>query len=160
MDSNPYQTPGSELDAESAMESESQKRKKLVPLWIKVFGWLFIVMGATAPFGYAYTVLTKTESGFMLLGLEATGATLSFTGVFLMVVFLSLGVSAYGLLFGKSWGVKACLFTGYIGVCIAVYSMVSGLLKGGMEIRLELLIQIPYLIKLHKIRAPWLQHEA
>ena len=29
---------------------KSQVRKSLIPLWIKIFGWLFIVMGGVVPF--------------------------------------------------------------------------------------------------------------
>ena len=155
MDSNPYETPKSEVEPQRTETSDDQYRKSLVPLWIKIFGWLFIFLGVTAPLGYAYTLLSQSDGEFGLLGLEATGSTLSFTALFLMLVFVSFGVSAYGLLFGKMWGVKACLVSGYIGVGIAIYSMGMGLMNNGVEVRLELLIQIPYLIKLHKLKALW-----
>jgi hypothetical protein len=71
-------------------------------------------------------------------------------------IIISLAVSAYGLLFGKSWGLNTCLVTGYGGAAICLGTMAYSNFSGNsLTIRLELLVHVPYLMKLHKIKPLW-----
>ena len=71
------------------------------------------------------------------------------------VIFVN-GLCAYGLLFGKDWGLNACIVFGYIGLALTVGTMVFEMIfSGSMMIRLEPIIQIPYLVKLHRLKAHW-----
>jgi len=152
---NPYRTPESTVGIDSSVIDVVSRRKKLVPLWIKVFGWIFIVMGVVAPLGFIFSLLTGQASNFSLLGLQNNGSEISLMGVVIITLFVSFGISAYGLLFGRDWGLKAALATGYIGLAVSVFVMASVFATGVYTFRLEPLIQIPYLIKLHKIRQKW-----
>lgn len=129
-----------------------ESRKALVPLWIKVFGWIFIVMGALAPFLFLSSLIFGFSASYMMFGLEYEGQAFALMPLLISIVILINGICAYGLLFGKGWGLVACLIYGYIGLFITIATMFIG---HDLVIRLEPIIQIPYLIKLHKLRAHW-----
>lgn len=93
-------------------------RKKLIPLWIKIFGWLFIIMGAAIPLLPLVTSLLKQPATYEIFGLSYVGSPFHPMALLISAIILSLSISAYGLLFGKPWGLKACLITGYGGVII------------------------------------------
>lgn len=128
-----------------------QQRKALVPKWIKVFGWFFILLGVVAPVLYIASALFGFVASYELYGLSYHGTAYSIMPLAICSLGLLSGISAYGLLFAQDWGLKACLIMGYLGLFITILSMV---LAPGM-IRLEPLLQIPYLIKLHKIKPQW-----
>jgi hypothetical protein len=154
---NPYTPPSAAVDSALASSDATVQRRKLVPLWIKIFGWIFIVMGVAVPVLAVVIPLLKQPASYEMFGLRHHGSPFDPMALFISAIILSLAASAYGLLFGKPWGVNACLATGYGGVaiCLAtmIYSVVS---QGSLTIRLELLVQIPYLLKLHKIKPLWL----
>ena len=152
---NPYESSEVVQESEHTAIDIVSFRKSIVPGWIKFFGWLFMIMGVFAPLAFIVSLATGSESSFTLFGLESTGSSLSVASVLINGLLLILGVSAFGLLFGKSWGLKACLFSGYLGLVVVVISTVLQFSAGNLTIRLEPLIQIPYLIKLHKMRAQW-----
>ena len=129
-------------------------RKSLVPRWIKVFGWIFIVMAAAIPIMWCvYPFLKLSQPArFEIFGLYAVGSPYFYGAILIQSIIVFLGVSAYGLLFGKSWGLIACLINGYLGIAICLFTM---FMSGLTSLRLEPLIQVPYLIKLHKIRGLW-----
>ncbi len=139
------------------MASEIEiKRKARVPLWIKIFGWIFIVMSVAVPILMIFSSVTGQPGNFYIFGLSYTGSAFHPMALLICTIILFLGVSAFGLLFGKSWGVNACLANGYIGILICVAVMFY---TGFSSIRLEPLIQIFYLVKLHKIRKAWVLPE-
>lgn len=152
---NPYRTPESIIEIDPSEINAVSRRKQLVPLWIKVFGWFFIVMGIVAPLGFIFSLLTGQPSNFSLLGLQNTGSEPSLMAVAIVTLFVTFAISAYGLLFGRDWGIKAALVMGYIGLAISVFVIGSVFATGVYTFRLEPLIQVPYLIKLHKIRTKW-----
>ncbi len=129
-------------------------RKTLIPRWIKFFGWLFIIMASTIPFLWAiYPFLEVSQPPvFAIFGIYAAGPPYFFGALIVQAIIAFMGISAYGLLFGKSWGVVACLINGYLGLAICLFVMV---MSGFSSLQLEPLLQIPYLVRLHKIRILW-----
>ena len=153
---NPY-TPPSATVAETPVAAETAaSRKKLIPLWIKIFGWIFIVMGVSVPVLSIVTAALDQPATFEIFGLGHRGSPFHPMALLISAIVLSLAASAYGLLFGRPWGLKACLITGYGGVAICLgtmaYSVIS---QGTVTVRLELLLQFPYLQKLHKLKPLW-----
>lgn len=132
--------------------TDKSRRQNLVPMWIKIFGWLFLVMGAAIPIIYIAAIVWSFPFTVEMFGLHHTGSPLDLMGILISTLIAINGLCAFGLLFGKRWGVSVCLFYGYLTLLITFVSMFLG---DGMTIRLEPLIQIPYLIKLHKIKALW-----
>lgn len=150
---NPYTAPESDVSL-SAEPGSPTSRKELIPLWIKIFGWLFIVFGALVTLIAAYSAVTRTAAEFALYGLTVSGSIYNPVALFVAFLIMAHGVCAFGLLFGKSWGVISCMVLGYISIAVCIVSMFIG---EGFTIRLEIAFLIPYLIKLHKIRDQWSQ---
>ena len=135
---------------------KSLARKALIPLWIKIFGWLFIVMGALVPFLYICSLIFGFSASYTMFGLEYEGNAKALMPLVISTVILINGLCAYGLLFGKDWGLTACIVFGYIGLLLTLGTMLFEMIfSGSMMIRLEPIIQIPYLVKLHKLKAHW-----
>lgn len=153
---NPYQSPLSEVESATEIVDIVTYRKKLVPMWIKVFGWLFILFGVVIPFTVVYSAINGAPVNFAMFGLSAHGSITSPMSVFLILLFIALAVSAYGLLFGRAWGLMLCLVLGYVSLAICVTTTVVTLVtSAGINIRLEIIVLIPYLIRLHKMKSEW-----
>ena len=151
-DENPYETPSSEQSGINLNEDLIAYRKSLVPTWMRVFGWLFLVFGLLVPIMELTAAATGTDGEFSLYGLEFVGSVISPLPLFILALFAAHGICAYGLLFGKQWGVASCIVLGYLSALICVLTTIFG---DGFNIRLELLVLIPYLMKLHKIKWDW-----
>lgn len=148
-DDSPYQAPESDVVHTAP---SSVRRKDLIPLWIKIFGWLFLVGAVLTPIIFLYSFLTVQPISLAMFGLEYYGpATNPFAGL-MFAIFVFLGVTAFGLLFERDWGVNACLANGYIGLAICVFVFIA---SGFTSIRLEPVVHFFYLHRLHKIRKPW-----
>ncbi|MDB4512012.1 hypothetical protein N9060_00980 [Arenicella sp.] len=136
-----------------------QYRKSLVPLWIKIFGWIFILMSAAIPIMWiVYPFLElSSPAQFEMFGLRAVGSPFYWGALIIEGLIIANGISAFGLLFGMGWGVTACLINGYVGLAICIFTMV---ISGFSTIRLEPLIQVPYLMKLHSLKKKWYEYPA
>lgn len=146
-------TVGNEQDTNN---DKSQARKALIPLWIKIFGWLFIVMGVLVPFLYIGSLIFGFSASYTMFGLEYEGYAKALMPLVISTVILINGLCAYGLLFGRDWGLTACIVFGYIGLLLTIGTMLSEIIfTGNMMIRLEPIIQIPYLVKLHRLKLHW-----
>jgi hypothetical protein len=144
------------LNEQEASIDKPEIRKSLIPLWIKIFGWLFIVMGALVPFFYIGSLIFGFSSSYTMFGLEYKGNAWALMPLVIAAVIFVNGLCAYGLLFGKDWGLNACIVFGYIGLASTVGTMVFEMIfSGSMMIRLDPIIQIPYLVKLHRLKAHW-----
>lgn len=153
---NPYTPPSAVVEEPSVATKASTHRKKLIPLWIKIFGWIIMVMGAAASSLAIIMAVLDEPVTYEIFGLSYDGSPLHPMALLIPAIILSLAISAYGLVFGRSWGLNACLVTGYGGVVICLGTMVYSVVShGSLTIRLELLIQLPYLLKLHKIKPFW-----
>ena len=116
------------------------ERKSIIPKWIKVFGWIFIVLGCAVPVVYLVTSILDIPASFMMFGFSYEGPSLAIMPAFISGLIIGNGICAYGLLFAKNWGLNACLIYGYFGLAMVILSMV---LNPG-TIALEPLVQIPY----------------
>ena len=151
-DTNPYSAPTSEL---SPPETRQLSRREMVPVWIKVFGWIFIALGVLSVPLLVWGAVSGENVRFELFGFSYFGPALAPKAFALVTLNLFMGITAYGLIFRKDWGVVGCLANGYIGLALCIVSMI---LSGGTSIRIEPIIQLFYLRRLHKIRGQW--HEA
>jgi hypothetical protein len=144
------------VNGQDTNNDTSQARKALIPLWIKIFGWLFIVMGALVPFLYIGSLIFGFSASYAMFGLEYEGNAKALMPLVISTVILINGLCAYGLIFGKDWGLSACIVFGYIGLALTLGSMLFEVIfNGSMMIRLEPIIQIPYLVKLNRLKAQW-----
>jgi len=135
---------------------KSHARNALIPLWIKFFGWLFIVMGGLVPLFFFGSLIFGLSASYTMFGLGYEGSAMALMPLIISTIILINGLCAYGLLFGKDWGLNACIVFGYIGLLLTLGTMLFEMIfNGSMMIRLDPIIQIPYLFKLHKLKAHW-----
>jgi hypothetical protein len=104
------------------------KRKKLVPLWIKIFGWIFIIMGIAVLLLPIALIFINQPITFEIFGLQHKESPLDPMALLVSAIIISLAVSAYGLLFEKTWGLTLCLITGYGGLIICLGNMIYSLI--------------------------------
>lgn len=132
-------------------------RRKLLPLWIKIFCWLFI-LGAimTVP------ILIMGSLGMSALisfyGFS-TQSPFSFTGILLIIVFLYKGIVAYSLWFEKDYAISLAKIDVAIGIILCILSMIIMPLidKNNFQLtfRLEIIILLLFYNKLNKIEYKW-----
>ena len=130
-------------------------RKTLIPLWIKIFSWIFIVFGLVTPIVFILGIITH---GFelSLYGLEAT-SPYSILGVLITILYIFKGIVAYGILKHENWAINAGVVDAVAGIVICVIVMVypADAPETKNYFRLELAALIPYLIKFLKIKDQW-----
>lgn len=133
----------------------SKSRKELLPLWIKIFAWIFLVLGALSFLAIPIGLITHNFS-LSLYGIE-TNYPFSITGIFLLTIFLFKAATAFGLLWKKDWGVLFAMVDAIIGIAACSFVMLYGVFNeyGHFTFRLELALLIPYLIKMKNIKSDW-----
>ncbi len=147
---------------DSDFDSLKERRRTLLPIWIKVFVWIFIAFGILAPI-LLITAIFGTNFKLSMYGLE-TFYPLSPLGLLIISVVLYKGVVAFGLWTEKKWAVLLAIADAILGIVICVLVMLAPLFMSSLGIklsfRLELLLLIPYLIKMYTIKAEWNKREA
>ena len=130
-------------------------RKKLLPLWIKIFTWIFLVMSAFVPI-VLILGLIGYNAELALYGLE-TDEPFSTIGIIITTLFIIKGITAFGLLKEKNWAVKIGIFDAIIGIIICTLVMLYPIINSNFKesLRLELVALIPYLLRLLKIKTQW-----
>lgn len=144
-------------DSDLQEENPTLRRRDLLPLWIKIFTWFFMLLFFIVPILIIYGALGYTAD-LAIYGIETT-FPLSPTGIFLSSLFVLKGITAIALWTERDWAIRIGLIDAVLGIAICTYIMLvqpfmneSGF---AFTIRLELVALIPYLIKLIKIRPDW-----
>src|SRR5690349_19393181 len=99
-------------------------RKQLLPKWIKVFAWIFLVVGVALPILFIISMITHSFNS-SLYWLEAD-TIFSATGILIAMLFIFKAIVAAGLLKQKDWAVKTGIIDALIGILICVAVMVYG----------------------------------
>lgn len=138
-------------------ESLSQlkrRRKDLLPWWIKVFAWIFLIFGAIAPLALLFGIVGGNFE-ISLYGIE-TNEPVSIIGIALILIYVFKGVTAFGLLKEKNWGVTLGIMDATTGIIFCSFTMIYPIINSNLiTFRLELVLLIPYLIKMIKIKSEW-----
>lgn len=136
------------------LQEPQKRRRALLPLWIKVFTWIFLVFGAVVPIALVLGIL-GINFNLSLFGLETT-QVFSIIGIIIVLLFAIKGITAWGLWTEKDWAITIGQTDAIISIIICVVGTfidTSGGFK--LTVRLELIPLIPYLIKLNKIKKLW-----
>ena len=145
------------VEAESSQEVKL-KRNHILPIWIRVFTWFFALLALMVPVALVYGMLGlpfKLE----LYGV-ATHAPFSLTGIAILLLIAMKGVVAFGFILNRVWSVALGRVDAFIGIgfCLAMMIMPLFELFYGritFELRLELLVLIPYLLVMKRIKKDW-----
>ena len=132
------------------------KRRTLLPWWIKIFIWIFLVFGAIIPVALIFGILGYNFQ-LSLYGLVSNNP-LSLMGISLMVIFSLKGFTAFSLWTEKDWAINFAFADAILGILICSFLMIIyPFFKPGfmINIRLELTLLIPYFLWLKKIKADW-----
>jgi len=137
-------------------ENVEKRRRKLLPWWIKLFCWIFMLFG---PLSLVCLILgfTNIKPALAFYGFE-TYEPFSLYGFIVISVGLLKGVTAFTLWFEKEFAIKIGKIDAIIGIVLCLISMlILPFFQDGFNvvIRLELVVLIPYLIKLNKIQKEW-----
>lgn len=149
--------PGNQTDllTDEILELNLIPRKKLLPLWIKIFAWIFLIFSAFAPVMIVFGILGY-RTQLALYGLE-TNQPLSVIGITIISLFIIKGITAFGLLKEKYWAIKLGIVDAIIGITICTAMMFYPIInsEAAFSLRLELIALIPYLLKFQKIKNEW-----
>lgn len=130
-------------------------RKKLLPLWIKIFTWIFLIFGAFVPIIIILGIMGY-RAQLALYGLE-TNEPFSFIGITITLLFIIKGITAFGLLKEKVWAIKIGIADAIIGITICTLIMLYPFInsEAKFSLRIELIALIPYLLLFWKIKTEW-----
>lgn len=144
---------GSQFDY---LDDETVERRALLPIWIKVFCWIFMFFGLVMLIVPVFMILDMPID-LAIYGL-ATNNIYSWVGVVIVAIFGFKAFSAYSLWFEKDNAIVLSKIDAIVGIviCIAVMIFKPMLVKSaGLEFRIELILLIPYYLKLNKIEYAW-----
>jgi hypothetical protein len=132
-------------------------RKNILPKWIKIFAWLFLIVGLFIPIDII-SILIGNDIKFSLYGIDNSN---SFINTLLISLFLLKFITAFGLLKEKKWAIKTAQLDAVLGITLCVITMVilplffgeKGVFK--LSLRFEILFLIPFLMKINEIKSEW-----
>jgi len=82
---------------------------------MKFFSWLFLLVSAGVPVAVLTSIVTNAPISFTLFGLRYVGM-FNAQAALLAIAIGGCGSTAYGLLWGRSWGLFAGALTGWGGL--------------------------------------------
>lgn len=140
------------------LRPHSERRRNLLPKWIKVFIWIFMIFGGMSVL-VLFLGLIVDKMYMSFLGLE-TNYSFSLIGVIISALYLFKGTVAFGLWTEKDWAVNLALVDAYVSIAVCMSTML--ILPMFFEdygwdytLRLELVAIIPYLLKMKNIQHDW-----
>lgn len=137
-------------------EKVKKRRRKLLPWWIKVFCWIFMLFGFMS-FVCLILGFTNIKPALAFYGFESN-EPFSLNGLIVISLGLLKGFTAFSLWFEKDIAIKIGKIDAIIGIVLCGVSMfILPLFQDifYLVIRLEIILLIPFLIKLSKIQKEW-----
>jgi len=149
------------MEEQSAFEEFDVKnnfvrRRSLLPIWIKIFTWLFLIGGAIAT-GILICGSFLTNISLSIYGMQANHPY-TLTGFLINVLLIYKGIVGYGLWFEQKWAPQAAIIDAIAGIVICIIMMVIipfTVANINFTIRLELIPLYFYLMKMQKIKSIW-----
>jgi accessory gene regulator protein AgrB len=132
------------------------RRRKLLPTWIQIFCWIFMLFGPLS-IVCLFLGMFGLKPQLAFYGFE-TNEVFSLNGLIVISVGVLKGFTAFSLWFEKDYAIKLAKIETYIGIVLCIISMlVLPFLNENFKltIRLELILLIPFLLKMKKIQYAW-----
>lgn len=130
-------------------------RRKLLPLWIKIIIWYFMIISVfvlLVPALQPAKIIGEVELDYF--GLK-TNAPFSLTGLFIYTLALLTGSAELLLWLGKKWAVKLAIFQGSFCLLLVVFNLILIQKQIIVSRNFVYVLLIPYLLTLIKIRKDW-----
>lgn len=147
------------LDEEIIKVPYKNRRRNLLPWWIKVFAVIFLIFGVLMPVAIIFAFLGKPY-GMSIYGLSSY-YPFSFEWLLISAIFLMKGILSVGLLTEKDWAIDLGIIDAYFGISICAAVMIIPIFASfhglHLNLRLELVALIPFLSKLKKIKPQWIE---
>jgi hypothetical protein len=131
-----------------------QPRRMLLPIWIKIFIWIFMVTGGLAPIIFLIGAFGGNFHA-SIFGLESTDP-ISMQSLLIICVFIYNGIIAYMLWTERKDAVTTAIYGAWFNVLICVVCMVMAIADGRFSFRIELVPLFFFISKLKKIKEAWL----
>ncbi|MFD1605829.1 hypothetical protein ACFSJW_04435 [Flavobacterium artemisiae] len=131
-------------------------RRKLLPWWIKVFCWIFMILSVFA-IGTLITNLFVDNVNLSIYGFSTNNAY-SGVGFFIIAIMLLKGFAAFSLWFERPNAIMIAKIDAIVGVAICIASMFIlpfTTANGHFSLRLEIILLIPYYLKVNNIEYEW-----
>lgn len=144
------------LDHFVEFEKKTERRRKLLPWWIRFFSWVFMILSGLGVLSLVLGVV-GVNTDLSIYGFE-TNRPLSLLGLMIIAIMFFKGWVGFSLFYEKDIAVKLGKIDATLGVIICIISMtvLPFQLEGNfLNIRLEILFLIPFLIKLFRIEKEW-----
>lgn len=132
------------------------KRRTLLPWWMKFFCWFFMFLGAVV----ICCIIARSFGVYSLMDLYGlqTNDPFSLVGLILSTTALFKAFTAWALWFEKDDAIKLGIVDAAIGIVLTLTVMLvlPYTIHGfPTNYRGEIILLIPYLIRLDKIKKPW-----
>ncbi len=150
-------------------ENAILRRRDLLPIWIKIFIWIFLIYAILLPMTWALGILGigsnvpmnfDLSTGFnaSLYGL-ATTQPLSLVAISILVLYLFKGIVAFGLWTEKDWAVNFAIVDAITGLLVCGFVMIIlPFFSDPISFKVlvfDLILLILYLRQMRMIRREW-----
>ncbi|MGV3460779.1 MAG: hypothetical protein ACO1N9_10045 [Flavobacterium sp.] len=129
------------------------KRRTLLPWWIKLFCWIFMIFGVVV-FATIFQLFFDQRPTLSFYGL-ATETFYPFGMIVLYIVFFLNAVSGYLLWFEKDAAITVGKIVVFVGIALCVASFIIALFNGSFTLRLEIIPLVLFYRKLSSIEYDW-----
>lgn len=138
-------------------EKKSKIKRDLLPIWIKVFLWIFMLMAGVIPIVLLFSIL-GLPANLSLYGISSN-TMFSLPGIIITILILYKGFIAFGLWTEKKWAVTHAIIDAIIGLCVCIIVILIPLFFSSngflFSFRIELIPLVLYLNKMKKIKNEW-----
>lgn len=137
------------------------KRRSLLPWWIKIFSWVFIVGGLLSVMSWIIALIIG-DPPYVNLFTPGMNTTELFSpwGMFLGVLVLYKMYVGYALWFEKDYAITLGKVDALVSIFACVFAMLIALISYNvLHLRIEIIVLIPYYITLSAIEYEWKYRE-
>lgn len=143
---------------ESEFKVKFTRRRNLLPLWIKIFTWLFMLMGIAIPMALIFGALGE-KFDLSIYGL-ATNEPISLLGFLTLSLITFKSITAFSLWFEKDFATDLAKIDTYIGIVICLFMMLVYPIFDNhdgfsLEFRIEVIFLYFFLKKVNLIEYNW-----